>query len=255
MEGEKMERIEEMNWYQKGILLVLIAMIVIFSVVYPVVSSRVGFPYMDVILEPVEENGNTIYSGTIKNQECCITVTADKTVTFQYGEKIYGPYTAKEDPTARPEDQEYLTGVEILEGDAVFFRGGVWKSGDGLMLFNEDGGINISITAVTSNGIVMDADGNVVDPMAPSPSTVLKLMAGPELTSKGNWEAWLAGVILSIITVVSIVFADELFRLELAFRVRDVDLIEPSDWEITCRYIAWVLMTIMAFVVYMMGLQ
>ena len=254
-EGEDMERIKELDRYQKGILLLLSAMIVLFGVIYAIVSSRVGFLYNDGILIPSQENGSTVYSGTIRGQECRFTVTADKTVTFQCGEKIYGPYTAKEDPTARPEDQAYLTGVEILEGEKVFFRGGVWRSGDGLMLFEEDGGIIIHITATMSNGTVVDSNGNIVDQMAPSPTTVLELMDGPELTNKGQWGAWFGAVVISIFTAVSILFADELFRLNLMFRVRDVDMVDPSDWEVASRYIAWTIMAITAFAVYIIGLQ
>ena len=75
------------------------------------------------------------------------------------------------------------------------------------------------------------------------------------LIHKGSFLEWFGGALFCVITIVSILFADELFRLRLVLRVQDVDLIEPSDWEIASRYIAWVLMTIMAFVVYMMGLQ
>lgn len=250
-----MDRIKELDRYQKGILLLLTAMIVVFGVIYSMISSRVGFLYHDVILQPSEVNGNTIYSGTIKGQECAFTVTADKIVTFQCDEKTYGPYTAKEDPTARPDDQEYLTGVEILDGDTVFFRGGVRRSADGLALFGEDGGIILDITVYTEYGTTYDSDGNIVDPMKPSASTVLELMDGPELTSKGEWQAWFGAVFVSVLIAVSILFADEIFRFNLAFQIRDVDRVEPSDWEIAGRYIGWTGLTIMTFFMYIIGLQ
>ena len=250
-----MERIKELDRYQKGILLLLTAMIVVFGVIYSMVSSRVGFLYHDVILQPSEMNGNLVYSGSINDKESAFTVTADKTVTFQHGEKTYGPYTAKEDPTARPDDEEYLTGVEILDGDTVFFRGGVWRSADGLMLFGEDGGIILDITVYTEYGTSYDADGNMIDPQEPSASTVLELMAGPELTSKGEWQAWFGAVFVSVLIAVSILFADEIFRFNLAFQIRDVDRVEPSDWEIAGRYIGWTILTIMTFVMYIIGLQ
>ena len=250
-----MERIKELDRYQKGILLLLTAMIVVFGVIYSIVSSRVGFLYHDVILQPSEMNGNLVYSGSINDQESAFTVTADKTVTFQHGEKTYGPYTAKEDPTARPDDEEYLIGVEILDGDTVFFRGGVWRSADGLMLFGEDGGIILDITVYTEYGTSYDADGNMIDPLEPSASTILELMAGPELTSKGEWQAWFGAVFVSVLIAVSIWFADELFRFNLAFQIRDVDRAEPSDWEIAGRYIGWTILTIMTFVMYIIGLQ
>lgn len=250
-----MERIKELDRYQKGILLLLTAMIVVFGVIYSVASSRVGFLYHDVILQPSEVNGNTIYSGTINGQECAFAVAADKTVTFQYGEKTYGPYTAREDTTAKPEDQEYLTGVEILDGDEVFFRGGVWRSQDGLTLFGEDGGIILNFSVYTEYGTAYDSDGNIIDPMEPSAITVLELMDDPELASKGEWQAWFGAVFVSVLIAVSILFADEIFRFNLAFQIRNVDRAEPSDWEIAGRYIGWTILTIMTFVMYIVGLQ
>lgn len=49
-------------------------------------------------------------------------VYADKTIEFQYRDMTYGPYTAKEDPTAIPKDSEigeYMTGVELRDVDSI----------------------------------------------------------------------------------------------------------------------------------------
>lgn len=254
-DGENMERIKSLDWYQKGLLLLLLVMVVLFTVIYSVVSSRAGFLYYDVIFIPVTESESTVYSGTVDGQQCRFTVTADKTVTFQCGEVIYGPYTAREDPTARPADKEYLTGVEIKDGDEIFFRGGVLQSGDELMLFAEDGKFHWNLTIVSGDGTVMDGKDNTAEKLAPSPATVLELMDDPKLVSKGDWGAWFGCLFLCIVTAISILFADELFRLRYALRVRDVDLIEPSDWEIASRYIGWTVITIMILVIFIMGLS
>lgn len=250
-----MERVKALDRYQKGILLVLSVMLVVFSAVYSVASSRRGFLYQNVIFQPGEVDGNTVYSGILNEQSSAFTVTADKTVTFQYGDKTYGPYTAKEDPTARPEDQEYLTGVEILDGDEVFFRGGVWRSADGLTLFGEDGGIILGFSVYTQYGTAYDWDGDLIDPVEPSPADILELMAGPELTSKGEWQVWFGAVVLSALLAVSILFADELFQFRLAFHIRDADNAEPSDWELAGRYISWTVLTLMTLVIYIIGLR
>ena len=60
---------------------------------------------------------------------------------------------------------------------------------------------------------------------------------------------------MCIMNAVTILFADELFRLELAFKVRNVDKVEPSEWEITGRYIGWLVLPIIALAIYIMGLQ
>jgi len=143
-----------------------------------------------------------------------------------------------------------MTGVEIREGEKIFFRGGVVPmGGDGsdLMLFNEEGewqGISLQIT--TSSGRTH---------YSVTAETLLKLMAGPKLTHKGEWLAWFYGVLLSLLTAALVLFADELFRFHLSFQIRNADRAEPSDWEMAGRYISWVCLPIMILVLYIMGLQ
>ena len=97
-----MKRFKSLNRYYKAVILIMIAMTLVFGVIYPMVISRVGYEYMDRILVPSQEKDETVYSGTIQWQQACFTVSRDKTVVFQHGDKIYGPYTAKEDPAAIP---------------------------------------------------------------------------------------------------------------------------------------------------------
>lgn len=254
-----MERIKSLGRYQKGILLLITAMILVFAVVYPMTIAREGFAYENAILIPTQENGNTVYSGKIQGEQATFTVYPDKTVEFQYGDKTYGPYTAKADPTAIPKDSEmgeHMTGVELRQGEKVLFRGGVLDQGEYRLLYKEDGSSeNIGFLITTSNGTLMDENGNVIDPVEPSASAILDLMAGPELTHKGEWLAWFSGVFVCLLTAVSILFADELFHLNLAFRIRDVDRAEPSDWEIAGRYITWTVLPIMAMILFIMGLE
>lgn len=62
-------------------------------------------------------------------------------------------------------------------------------------------------------------------------------------------------VFICILNALFILFADELFRLNLVFEVRNVDKVEPSEWTITGRYIRCTIMTIIAFAIFIMGLQ
>lgn len=71
------------------------AMVLAFTVVYPMTIAREGFAYENGILIPTQGNDNTVYSGKIQGKQASFTVYADKTVGFQYGDKTYGPYTAK----------------------------------------------------------------------------------------------------------------------------------------------------------------
>jgi len=250
-----MERIKNLNLFQKIVLLLLVAMMVIFAAVYFVVTSRVGFAYRGSILVPETVGPDTVYTGKIYGEEASITVTADKIVTFTCGGETYGPYTAREDSTAVPQNHDlaqHMTGVEIREGEEVVFRGGVLETGgrnSDLMIFNQLGewqGFSLHIT--TGSG------GERIS-YSLSAETILKLMKGPELTHKGEWVAWFYGVLLSLLTAALVLFADELFHFHLSFQIRNADRAEPSDWEMAGRYISWVCLPIMILVLYIMGLQ
>ena len=254
-----MERIKDLNRYQKGLLIFMIVMTLLFAIIYPITISKVGYRYNDAILVPTQENGKTIYTGKIQGEQAQFIVSEDKSIVFQYGDKNYGIYTMKEDPTAIPEDEglaEEMTGVEIHNDDELLFRGGVWDSGDFYWLYNEDGNVDsLGFSVMTSNGIELDEDGNVIDRMEPSASNIYELLNGPELTHKGEALAWFGAVFICIINALTMLFVDELFRWNLAFQIRNVENAEPSDWEISQRYIAWTAMAIMALIIFIMGLQ
>lgn len=254
-----MEKIKHLNCCQKGVLVVMIAMVLVFAMVYSMTISKVGFEYKDAIFVPSQENGSTVYSGRLRGQKAYFSVSQDKTVVFHYGNKIYGPYTVKEDNTAIPEEEktlEGIVGVELRQGDDILFRGGVLKHGDFYWLYNEDGNLDsFGFSYTTGDGVERNENGNVIDPVKPSASAILELMNEPELTHKGDWSAWFGAVFLCLLNAFSVLFADELFRWNLSFQIRNAEHAEPSDWEIAGRYIGWTVITIAALVIFLIGLQ
>ena len=254
-----MKRIKDLNRYQKGLLIFMIIMTLLFAIIYPMTISRVGYRYNDAILVPTQENGKISYTGKIQGKQAQFIVSENKSVMFQYGDKSYGTYTMIEDPTAIPQDKEIaeeMTGVEIRNGDKLLFRGGVWDAGDFYWLYNEDGTLDsLGFSVMTSNGIELDENGDVIDKMEPSAATIYELLNEPELTHKGEVLAWFGAVFICLINTLTMLFVDELFRWNLAFQIRNVENAEPSDWEIAGRYIGWTAMTIMALVLFIMGLQ
>ena len=131
------KRIKNLNRYQKCFLLIMLLMSLVFTILYPITISRVGYEYKNSILVPTQENNNIIYSGKIHGTQAHFTVSEDKTLAFQYGDKIYGPYTLKEDPAAIPQNDDmsgYMTGVELRCGEKILFRGGVLQPADSYWL-------------------------------------------------------------------------------------------------------------------------
>ena len=254
-----MEKIKSLNGYQKGLLIFMTAMTLIFAIIYPITISRVGYRYKDAILVPIQDNGKITYTGKIQGKQAQFIVSEDKSVVFQYGDKNYGTYTMKEDPTAIPRDKEVaeeMTGVEIRNGDKLLFRGGVWDTGYSYWFYNEDGTLeNLGISVYTCYGVEYDENGNIIDRMEPSAATIYELLNEPELTHKGEPLAWFGTVFICILNALTMLFADELFRWNLVFQIRNVEKAEPSDWEIAQRYIVWTVMAIMALVLFIIGLQ
>lgn len=252
-----MERFKHLDRHQKIVLLFMAAMTLVFAVVYPMTIAKTGFAYKGELLVMSREDGDTVYSGKVQGQSARFTVHEDGTVEFQYGEKTYGPYTAREDPAAIPEDSEQdpsMTGVELRRGEDVLFRGGVADGEYGPVLFDQDGswaGMDIS---VSTNGVQIDENGDVVDPMEPSASHILDLMGGPRLTHKGQWLAWFGGAAVCVLNALSMLFADELFRWQMSFRIRGADRAEPSEWEIMGRHISWTVLAVLALALYIAGL-
>ena len=161
-----MEKLRRLNRYQKFILLLMLAAILIFTAFYAITISRVGFRYQDSILVPSHETDSTMYSGKLGGTQASFTVSGDQTVVFRYGDKTYDTYTVKEDPSAVPgntELSEDLTGIEILCGDDILFRGGLLRGEDPFLLYNENGDLELFNFSYTSgDGTERDENGNVV---------------------------------------------------------------------------------------------
>lgn len=255
-----MEKVRDMDTFRKSVLFVTAALLLVFTVLYCVRTSRSGFLYRDQIFAPEQEGTGRVYRGTLQGEEAVFTVTEGREVTFRRGEKEYGPYTIREDPDAVPEGEapDHMTGAEIRCGDQVLFRGGILhRPGERLWLISEDGSLADAGIVVMAEGqdIVMKVDGKVIDPMEPSLQEIACLMLGPELTHKGDWSMWLGGAALCLITWITVLFADELFRLQMSFRIRNAEEAEPSEWEMAGRYTCWAFLPLLALTVFALGLQ
>lgn len=255
-----MERVRSLNRYQKLLLLLMILLPLIFSVIYPMTIARVGYSYRGAILVPTQENGQTRYCGKIRGEDACFTVSGQGTVTFQYGEKTYEPFTVKEDRSAVPyghESNPNVVGLEVREGEKILFRGGLLVENGAYYWYDNEDDTSAGVPGVdiSSNGTVYNENGETVDKMKPSVKVLYELTHNPELTHKGVAAGWFFGTLACLLNVLGLLFAQELFWLRMSFRVSNPECLEPSGWEIACRYIGWTGMAIVALVAFFMGLR
>ena len=256
-----MERIRNMDKYYKVISVLSLILVVVFAFVYHITVSKVGYEYYDGILVPNQTDEGIVYTGKTLGHSLDVTVTDDKTVTFAYDHKTYGPYAVIYDETAvgNIEDtSRKLTGVEIRNGEEILFRGGFYETyGDGKIfwLFNETGDIEgFDIYYVDGDGVERDADGNPADRLKPSAGTILGLTHQPTLTHKGDWQAWFLGTALLLVGILLMMFEKELFHWNLSFEIRNADKAEMSDWGKVSRRISITMLVAMAFLTYVVGL-
>ena len=256
-----MERIRKMDRYYKVLSVLSLIMAVVFAVVYHITVSKVGYEYYDGILVPDRTAEGTVYTGKALGHSLDVTVTDDKTVTFAYDHKTYGPYAVIYDETAVANIEDTsrkLTGVEIRDGEEIFFRGGFFINyGDEktIWLLDEKGDLSgYGVYFVDSDGVERDADGNPVDRLKPSAGTILELTHQPTLTHKGEWQAWFYGTALLLLGILLMMFEKELFHWGLSFEIRNADKAEMSGWGKTSRRISSTMLVAVALLLYVMGL-
>lgn len=254
-----MEKWKSLSRLPRVLLVLQAAMLVLFTILYPVISSREGILYRDAFLVRSEEDGLTRYAGRLEGREAVFTVSPAGEVTYQLGEAAYGPYTVALDPSAVPQGHELtdvLTGVEVREGDEILFRGGWWyRSGFTWLVWEDGREWDTFAVTVSAGGQTYDLSEEAAeDPDAPAVSFLLELVLEPELTHRGVWNLYFLGLFCSALGAAAIWFADPLFRWNLRFRIQDPESAEPSEWELFSRKASWCFFTALALFAYLAGL-
>jgi hypothetical protein len=240
---------------QRVLLLLQAFLIVLFGVLYVTVGRQQVISYQDALFRRQVQGDTTVYTGKLNGERAVWTVSPGPVVKFQWGATGFGPYTITADSTALPAEQdlpEYfpsyaLTGVEVREGDQVLFRGGFsFSASTGFWLISEDG-------EVDSFGItIVSGDQSKTEP---SVRNILRVALAPEPTQRGSWGFFLLGVLCCVLCAASLLFADELFRWNLSFEIKDAHRAEPTEWALFCRWVSWVALTIVALAVFLIGLN
>lgn len=244
---------------QKIYVLCLLLLALAFLPIYALVISRVGYDHQGTLFLPQSSQDSQVYSAKFLGEPSCFTVFPDKSVLFQHGQQTYGPYTARLDGSALPEQHpksDQLTGIVLYQKDQEIFRGGVGMSPlEGCYLVGQDDDGSNTVTTYTIRGNTYDQNGQLIDPAEPSPRDIVNLMAGCGFTHRGSWKGWIWGLILCLINALSVLYAEDLFYIGVMFRVKNAESAEPTDWALTCRYISWGTLTAAAVLLLILGLR
>lgn len=256
-----MNRWRALTPFPRIMLCIQAGLLLLFTALYLSLGIQRGINFRGEFLRQTEQGEDTVYTGTLAEETVELTYTPSGALFYRWGDVEYGPYTLTENPTALPpsETMGRVTGVELRLDGEILFRGGYgW---DGLYLVKEDGTeldtIESIVTYQSGETVIYSSDGTqrtYGDGLSVSQAIGL-LLEPPALRSRVDGEGYFLGSLMVAIGAVGILFADELFRWGLRWRIRDPERAEPSEWELFSRGLSWVVATILALIGYMSGLS
>jgi len=234
------------------------ALMLLFILLYATLGRQYVVRHEDELFRYRKEGDTLTYTGKLNGKEAVLTMLPDGSLECLLDGVRYGPYTVTEDPSAVPEASDVpsrvLTGIEVREGDEVLFRGGFY--GTGILLFYNSNGERYTLPSqemLVSN----DMYGTVYSSelIEPSLRTVLRFTIAPDPVYRGTVGFLLLGLFCSLACILSTFFAEELFRHNLRFSIKNAENAEPSDWELMSRWISWIVFTAVALAFYIGGLS
>ena len=240
-----------MSWFRRILLLLMAAEILIFTAATAAAVSRPGLAFGDALLLPREEGDVTWYEGTADGQPAALSVAADGTAAYRWGEEVYGPYRVVRDPSAAPEGFRAEDGIEVRLGDEVLFRGCFLRDAGGIPLIDENGDPLWSLYASTYDGTPGAEDPST--PRArhePELEELIRAVLAPELVHRGDMGFCLLTHLLTLLNMAQILFPEAMFRFSLWGHVRNREQAEPSDWYLFTTRLSWVIIAILCLVLY-----
>ena len=243
---------ETVTWYRRILLIAQLLMILGFAVALSVVRGRPGFAYGDAVLLPHAEGEDTVYAGRVDGERAAFTVSPDGRVGYTWGDFVYGPYTVREDPSAVPEEYDWTL---------------AWRSGRGIKSSSGAGTPDRHIPR-SSRRRARPIKGTSLSPpytatarrrstpLTESPlqrrtSTPLaRLVLDPALRRRGSVSLFLLVTLLAALNLAAICFPNAFFRLSLWGHVKNLEEAEPSDYYLFCTHVGWLLLAVIAGVLY-----
>ncbi len=234
-----------LSWPHRIVILLQAFLILLFLILYCTIGKQQIISYRGEHLRFHGEHETSVYSGKINGNLVEFSVRGNS-LEYRSNNVLIDTYTLTEDPSFSPSDMSpgFFTGIEIHNKDGLLFRG-YYHTGHPDFLYNEQKEPDHSFIVITSG-----ARDNT-----PNTSEIIRLLKDPDVSQRGPLGIWFLVSLLCLINAISVLFADKLFRWNLRFSIRNVEQAEPSEWELFSRWIGWTMISIVALILYIVGLN
>ena len=236
--------------YQKIILCLLVAMAVIFAVWTGISRTHEGIAFHNELLSASDQNGTTVYSGTLYSTPITITCREEngaKLVDFSADGAYFAACRVEyPDGTIPTAYGKSVPRIRILRNGEVLFSGGYDPTADSsyTKFFNEDGSSEIFMTigASGSGDPWHFFEFDIFD--------ILRFSEVPETSARGSWGIYFKALALSVLFALLTAFPETTFYLSHCLDVRDP---EPTDFYYFTHKVSSILCTAIVLILYFIG--
>ena len=248
---------EERSLFQKILLVILAAMILLFGVLTGIVRGRTGVLFHDALLEVRGTPENGSYSGESHGETVSIVVSRSSQTETSMGLAIGNLIDESwlvEYPLEpiRTEHGDTKPGLRVYKEDQLVFEG-AYDPADysdvlGHILYDKNGEWTIEHSfgfhAATESSYWVQYETGV--------NTVLEFVNGPELTARGSWQMYAMATLVAIMAMVLTAFPLELFEMNHHWYVKDP---EPTELYFVMNRVSSCFLALVALIVYIMGVR
>ena len=253
-----MERIKNLDKTQKIILILTIAALVLFTVIYPVFFYHTGIRYHGKMLTLTIEDNKHVYSGKLDGKKIKFTVDGNR-LDMTYGDAQIVPYyvcSTGETPEQASTFVLQSGPLVVFRRGEVLFRGTVSENLSGRYYYTTNRTTFVPGVLRQINNTCYDMLNNVVINAEPNIDEIIWLLEMPSIHKNDELAVfWVFGAIICIVNIISIIFVEELFRLRYVFSVADPYAVEPSELTLIMRPISWGLTLVIALLFFFTGLK
>ena len=237
---------KERTRFQKIVLLILAAMILLFGVLSVVSLCRKGVVFEETLLRIQTEDDCTVYSGKVYGDPVSVVVRpAEMQVEYVAGNAIHDVYTVEYPLESIQTQFGSMSGIRILKNDKIMFEGGYDPQQEFMRWVDESGEWDAELY------ITYGVYGGMTAPAELTKHDVMYFLEGPDVVHRGSIGLYLLMVLFTLILMVDVACPLVLFKLQHMLDVRDP---EPSDFYLLMQKVGWVLYPCLLLAGYILSL-